>query len=683
VNWFNQSQQWLNHWPAALALACVACGSSGPTAIMQPTGDVRVTPWPSDALVGSDGKLHVTYPFPFDSSVADNLTALAVTLSQSDGFATTRSIFFPVTDDLVVDAGATASVVDLDDTSKTLSYPLLYRAETKQLVAMAPLGTALAEHHAYGCWVAAGVHDAKGRALHPSSTMSDAIFGHGAIGARAAYQKLARALDAAKVKPLAATAFTTQTLSGWAQKAQSDLTAMPARASFTRLFSTKAELDLLFGGLATTLRPGRPPTGGILHNNVAAVVEGTYDSPHYLTATPDTLGTFDDAMTVKATEKIPFILVLPVRGSYANTPLVIFQHGLNADRTAVIYVGNSFAARGYATLGIDELFHGSRLPGNVDKIYNILGTAGPNGEGDGIGDPTPAGAVQYFFDFAGDANAGVLPFDPRYMRDNFRQAAIDLMQEVRLARGGDFSDVIANVPMLPGLTLDGSKVVYSGESFGAILGAVVLGVDPLLEAAVLDVGGGGLLVDLVPNSPTFAQLLQPFVAGAFDQLVDVNHPDTLPARAQMSLNFLQEVIEPGDGLALAATADATKSVLFLNDWADELVPNQSNQALARAWGATSVSLAQRSRALDYVTLPTATAPLSASPLRAIVQFDPAVHQQFTYQAGQRKFAAPFPPFNRLGTPVDVDNPIEIAHTLALDFFDGVRAGAPVVSDPTR
>lgn len=650
---------------------------------MQASGDPRATPWPSDALLGGDGKLRVGYPLPFDSSVAGNLTQLVSTLSKTDGFATTRSIFFPVSDDLIVDDGAAATVVDLEDPSRTRSYPLLYRAETRQLVAMSPLGTALAEHRAYGCFVAGGVHDAKGRALHPSGVMSDAISGRGPIGARASYQKLARLLDAQKVKPLAATAFTTQTLRGWAQKAQVDLTAMPARASFTRLFSTKAELDLLFGGVATTLRPGRPPTGGVLHNNIAAVVEGTYDSPHYLTAAPDALGLFDDNMTIKATEKIPFILALPVRGSYANTPLVIFQHGINADRTAVIYVANSFAARGYATLGIDELFHGSRLPGSVDKIYNILGVAGPNGEGDGIGDPVAAGAVQYFFDFAGDANSGVLAVDPAYIRDNFRQAAIDLMQEVRLARGGDFSDVIAHLPMLPGLTLDGSKVVYSGESFGSILGAVVLAADPLLEAAVLDVGGGGLLVDMVPNSPAFAQLLQPFVAGAFDQLVDVNHPDTLPARAQMSLNFLQQVIEPGDGLALAAAADASKSVLFLNAYADEVVSNQSNQALARAWGATSVSLTQRARALDYVTLPTATAPLSATALRAIVQLDPATHQQFTYQAGQKKFLAPFPPFNRLAAPADVDNPIEIAHALALDFFDGVRAGAPVVSDPTR
>lgn len=679
MNWFNQSGQWLNH--CALALLLVGCGSSGPTAVMDTKGDSRTAPWPSDALLGADGKLHVAYPLPFDAANSDNLVQLATTLSQADGFATTRSIFFPVSDDLVVDAGATATVVDLDVPTKRWSYPLLYRAETKQLVAMAPLGTALLEHHAYGCWIASGARDAKGRLLHPSGAMSDAIGGHGSIGQRSSYQKLARVLSSEMVKPIAATAFTTQTLTTWVHKVLGDLDAMP-RATFTRLFSTKAELDLIFGGVATTLRPGRPPSGGVRHDAVAAVVEGTYDSPHYLSATPDALGLFDDAMTVKATEKIPFLLVLPIRGSYANTPLLIFQHGINDDRSAVLKVANSYAARGYATLGIDELFHGSRLPGNVDKIYNLLGMAGPNGEGDGIGDPTPAGAVQYFFDFAGDTNAGILAVDPRYIRDNFRQATIDLMQEVRLARGGDWSDVIAKAG-LPGLTLDGSKLVYTGESFGSILGAIVLAADPLLQAAVLDVGGGGLLVDLVPNSPSFAQLLQPFVSGAFDTLVDVNHPDVLPARAQMSLNFLQQVIEAGDGLAMSAMADPTKSVLFLDAWGDEVVPNQANQSLARGFGATEVTLAQHSHALDWVTLPSTAAPLSATALRAIVQLDPAGHGQFTSQTGQHKYQAPFPPFVKLATPIDFDQPIEIAHQLATDFADGVRAGAPIVSDPTR
>jgi hypothetical protein len=670
--WFEQSLLCL------VLVGVAACsGASGPQALMQTSnGDTRSLPWPSDALVGADGKLQVTGPLPFDSNVEDNVTQLAATLSTADGFSTTRSIFFPVSDDVVVDDGATATVVDLEDNSKTLTFPLFYRAETKQLVAVSPIGTALLEHHAYGCYVAAGVHDAAGHALRPSSSMSDAIAGHGDVGARASYQKLAKALSSAMVKPLAATAFTTQTLSAWAQKAQADLTAMPPKATAELTFTTQTELDDLFAGVATTLKPGRPPSGGVRHDSIAAVVTGHFDSPHYLSATPGTLGLFDDAMTVKATDHIPYILVLPIRSVYTSVPLIIFQHGINGDRSAALLVANSYAARGYATLGIDELWHGSRLPGAVDEKFNLSGLPGH----DGIGDPTAAGAVQYFFDFAGDANAGVLAVDPRYIRDNFRQAAIDLMQEVRLARGGDFSAVAAALPMLTNLGLDGTKLVYTGESFGSIMGAVVLAVDPLLGAAVLDVGGAGILIDLVPNSPQFATLLQPFVAGAFDTLVDVNHPVELPTRAQMSLNFLQEVIDPGDGLALAASADPTKNVLFLFAYTDETVPNQSNQALARGWGATEVQLTAGTHPLELVSLPTMKAPYHASPLRAVVQLDPASHGMFTGQSGEHQFMPPFPPFNRYAQPIPITTPIVQAHTLALDFIDGFRNGAPVVND---
>jgi len=640
------------------------------------TGDARAVPWPSDALLGDDGKVHVTTPLPFDSNVEDNLVSLAATISTSDGFASTRSIFFPVSEDVVVDDGATATVIDLDDASNVRDFPLFYRVDTKQLVAMAPLGTALAERHQYGCFVAAGVHDMSGHALHPSSEMRDAMNGNGDVGKRDSYQKLAKALKSMSVEPEAATAFTTQTLTAWAQKAATDLAAMPPVATVDLTFTTQTDLDNLFGGPATTTKPGHPPSGGVLHTNIAAAVVGHFDSPHYLSPTPGTLGVFDDAMSVKATDHIPYILILPIRSNYASTPIVIFQHGINGDRSAALTVANSYAARGYATLGIDELWHGSRLPGNVDEVYNISHQPGH----DGIGDPTASGAVQYFFDFAGDANVGALPVDPHYIRDNFRQAVIDLMQEVRLARGGDLGAVATALPQLAGLSFDGSKVVYTGESFGSIMGAALLAVDPLLEAAVLDVGGGGILSDLAPNAPSFATLLQPFIAGAFDTIVDVNHPDTEPVAAQMSLQLVQSVIDPGDGLALAASADPGKSVLFLFAYLDETVPNQSNQALARAWGATEVQLTAGSHPLEQVKLPLAQAPYMASPLRAVVQLDPAGHGMFTGQEGQHEFMPPFPPFNRYPTPIKITLPIVQAHALAVGFIDSFRAGAPVVND---
>jgi hypothetical protein len=642
--------------------------------------DMRNVPFPSDALLGSDGKPRVSYPLPFSAADETNLRQLVATLSQADGFGTTTSIFFPVSADVVIDAGATARLIDLDDPTRVILYPLFYRSETKQLVAMAPYGTALREHHQYGCYIESGVHGAKGGTLRPAATMSDAIAGRGRFGAQPSYQKLAAALSKLMVKPIAATAFTTQTLSAWVPKALADLAAMPPKAHFTRLFATPTDLDSLFGGVATTTRPGRPTSGGVRRDAVSLVVEGTFDSPHYLSTTVGQLGLFDDGMPVKAVDHIPFILVLPVRSSgLEQVPVVIFQHGIDDDRSAVLEVANDYAARGYATLGIDELWHGSRRPGAVDQVFNLSGASGS----DGIGDPYAAGAVRWFFDFEGDTARGIQPLDPRYVRDNFRQATIDLMQEVRLARGGDWSEVAQADAQLNGLTIDGSDLVYTGESFGSILGANVLALDPELGAAVLDVAGGGIIMDLAANSPSFAPLLGPFAASIYDNSVNLHSADTLPVRAQMSLNLVQQAIDPGDSLALAATAATTKSALFLFAYADEVVPNQSNEALAAAWGATQVTLAKGSHAVTYAKLPAASAPYAATPLRALVMLDPSSHQQITLQAGEHVYTPPYPPFNKLASPAQFANPIEVTHALALGFISGVKEGAPIVQEVSQ
>jgi len=671
---------------ACALLLAAGCAPGGPEALMPPPSesalDLRQTPWPSDAIMGTDGRLRVSPPFPFDSANGDNLVQLARTLSELDGFGVSTSIFFPVSADLIVEPGAAAQVIDLDDAgAPVLSYPLFYRGDTRQLAAMVPLGTVLRERRRYGCVIEGGVHDAAGGALRPSDAMADAIAGRGAHGAHTAYQKLAAAIAARALTPIAATAFSTQTLTAQLPKLLADLDAMPPVAKVTRLYRDPAELDVLYGGAVTTTRPGRPKSGGVMHDQVAFVAMGTFDSPHYLSEQPGQLGLFDAQATVRAIDHVPFVLVLPVRGDYAATPIVIFQHGINDDRRAVLEVSNSFAQKGFAVLGIDELWHGSRTPESVDLVNNLSGAPIP----DGIGDPTGAGAVQWFFDIRGDGSRHVDALDPRYMRDNFRQAVVDLMQEVRLARGGDLAELKAADPALATLSLDGSKLTWVSESFGSILGAQVLALDPQLPAAALDVGGAGLFVDLISHSAEFAQTLQPFVAGAFDLLFDVNDAEHQPTHAQMVLHVLQTVIEPGDGLALSQFADPAKHFLLISARSDETVPNTANEALAASWHASQVMFAQKTLATRYATFPMVSAPYSAPSggLRAIVQLEPATHPMITVQDGTRRYRPDFPPFIKLAAPEPVDNPIELVHALATGLAESFRAGTPSVLDPTR
>jgi len=194
---------------------------------------------------------------------------------------------------------------------------------------------------------------------------------------------------------------------------------------------------------------------------------------------------------------------------------------------------------------------------------------------------------------------------------------------------------------------------------------------------VLASAGGGLFVDMFGNSATLSGLVTSLIGGNYDHGITVDQPDADPVRAQMSLNLIQTVLEPGDGLALAGAAAPGKSLLFLESFNDEVVPNHATEALAAAWGASQVSLAG-SPATRVVSLPSVWPPFVGSPLRALVQLNPACHTTYTLQQDSRLYEDGSPPFVKRATPTVVDNPIETEHRLALDFMDSVRLGAPSV-----
>ena len=93
-----------------------------------------------------------------------------------------------------------------------------------------------------------------------------------------------------------------------ARRRRGDAASSPRRRGRLRPAPT---LDDLFGGPVTTTRPGLPASGGVLHEHVGLVVEGTFASPDYLSATPGQMGMFDDGMTVKSVDAVPFMLILP------------------------------------------------------------------------------------------------------------------------------------------------------------------------------------------------------------------------------------------------------------------------------------------------------------------------------------------------------------------------------------
>lgn len=673
-------------WALLLLLGVASACSGDPASKERATallgGKLADSPWPSDLFL-VDGKLKIdSFPFVGKKQAFDKLSAGLAVL---DGAPLTSSIFF-ATDGKggLVDGmqSESAQLYDLSaDGAKPRALKLFYRAQTRELVALAPLDLVLREGHRYACILG-------DERIAPSPEMAAALRGegpHAAVYAPLVSAASAREIDLDQVG--AATVFTTgkPTARLVALRRQLDKTKLP-KARVTKVISGSALDD--FFGTPQTKRSGLGDPKGVVHDAIGAIVLGTFEAPYYLSGAHDQLGLIrygsDGAARQNGTVQIPFLLALP-RNVDRKVPLLIYQHGLNSGRIQVAVVANDYARAGYATIGVDALWHGERTPGHVDTKHNLTGASGA----DGVADLDPSGAMVRFFVISGDSAAGVGALDGRYIQDNFRQAVVELGQLVRLVKDGDLSAVAAADASLAKLSLDGSHPVYTSESFGSVLGAMLLAVDPSLEAAVLSVGGGGLVKAVFGNSPFFADVLGLILRTNFDRDIIFDAPKQTPAAAQRSLSLLQAVLEPGDPAVYAPRVarrpdGKARSALLLQAYSDEVLPNQAGELLASAIGATAVEVSKRTKPLRYVELSRVHPPLSGKLGKAtlgILNIDPATHGMFAGFSGERDFEVGFPPFKRRDKAVDVDNPTEWVRKLAVRFAGSVRDGKPAITVP--
>ena len=253
--------------------------------------------------------------------------------------------------------------------------------------------------------------------------------------------------------------------------------------------------------------------GSIL--NVGDVYDGTIDTPIFLDPTTRAFRT-DGTHTV---ESIKFTMTVPKNPAPGPMPVVIFGHGLVTERRFVLAVGDALAAKGFAAISIDFPYHGDRTycaTGGPISVVNPLdgslaslapcqagSTCNDQGkcvdsQGNGnhlatfgvISTPIASGAV--FLEIDHIANS----------KDHFEQALIDMGSLDRSLRMGNWSSVI-------GHAVDTTKIYYSGQSLGGIMGAVFLGTNPDIPRAVLNVPGAGL-IPLFDDSTFFSAQLDAF-----------------------------------------------------------------------------------------------------------------------------------------------------------------------------
>jgi predicted esterase len=186
----------------------------------------------------------------------------------------------------------------------------------------------------------------------------------------------------------------------------------------------------------------------------------------------------------------------------AGYPIVLYAHGTGGNYRSYVHDGTakSLAQRCIATMGIDQIFHGTR-PGAPDSA--------------------DSGQVEVLFFNFQNVTAG---------RTNPRQAALDEVQRARL-----FTESHATVPERVSFTsseirFDPSKVMFFGHSQGGLNGPMFLAADSAARGAVLSGSSSMLSITLLEKTkpaPSVAALVRSVFLGLDEEEaaeLNVFHP---------------------------------------------------------------------------------------------------------------------------------------------------------------
>ena len=504
-------------------------------------------------------------------------------LSEFTGFGLSGSQLLEFTQPMDPATLSDATVRLYDITATPVQVPATVELlADKTHVVVTPKSGRLAEQTRYAVVVADAVRDAAGATpvrmpighflqahaplLAAGASQIRAVTDRDATRLENARGELAAALDAlGRDHVLAAWPFTTMPVAAplAALRGQAQVLAVPADpANVVHMTPGQALADFPFG------------IGSIL--NVGDVYHGTIQSPQFLD--PRTRAWRGDGNPT--TEDIKFTMTVP-KHMTGPVPVVIFGHGLVTERRFVLAVGDALAAKGYATISIDFPYHGERTycaTGGPISVVNpldgSLASLNPcqagstcndfgrcvDAQGNGnhlatfgvISTPVASGAV--FLEIDHIANS----------KDHFQQALIDLGALDRSLRVGNWQAVI-------GQPVDTSRIYYSGQSLGGIMGAVFLGTAPAIPRAVLNVPGAGL-IPMFDNSTFFSAQLDAFftrqkvdrasfagrrfltVAHWFMDAVDPQHLGPITgARALMLQMATLDLVIPNDNTKLLET----------------------------------------------------------------------------------------------------------------------------------
>jgi len=267
---------------------------------------------------------------------------------------------------------------------------------------------------------------------------------------------------------------------------------------------------------------------------------------------------------VNSVETVPLLVSLPSNVACPKPyPVMIFQHGITSNRTAMLGIADTMAKICTAVVSMDMPLHG--LTADNGGIF-FVGYNGDNAGGlrertfgvdlldNATGAPIPDGVI----DTSGSHTINLRNL--RASRDNLRQSIFDLLTLEKALPGMD-----VNLDTVP--DFDSSKVYFMGHSLGGIVGSSFVAYSDLVKVAVLANPGGGI-AGLLDASDTFGPVVRAGLQAAGVQ------PGS--AAYYQFLFAAQTSVDSGDPINTTNFALANDvPTLMLRVAGDAVVPNNS------------------------------------------------------------------------------------------------------------
>ncbi len=379
--------------------------------------------------------------------------------------------------------------------------------------------------------------------------------------------------------------------------------------TFTRQIAT--------GGPERFASPAPLPLDLVPPADVATIALGAFDSASFLTGSRHIPAVpTSRAPEIIGQERVQVALYLPAGVMpAAGWPVIVFGHGFGNDKNLITpLVAGTFARRGFATAAINVVGHG----GGPDSTLTIKASGK---------EPLVLSAGGRGVDLDGDGRIGSTegvstamrgPLALIGSRDGLRQTVADLMQLIRAIRHGVDVDGDGKPD------LDATRIYYAGQSFGGIYGTLLMAVDPLPRAGVLNVPGAPI-VEIARQAEMFRPLVIQQMRARRPSLMNGEKdfteslplwgepPVTSPAPGALAIQAYFDRAEwlqqPADPSAVAPylrevplLPSGPRPILLQMAVGDRTVPNPTTEQMIRA-GALQPLLSVYRHDLVVATLP--------------------------------------------------------------------------------